>query len=117
TSRRFDSERRPPTVADSTSSTRPDICSASRASRSSPKRRTGLRSQRRSRLRQRSPIDFSATVLLPPPAFASDVLSVNLILQVRGAVPTSAVDLVRNAPAVTQAVLALLALLSLISWT
>jgi biopolymer transport protein TolQ len=45
------------------------------------------------------------------------VFSVSLILQVRGAVPSTPVDLVRNASPLTQGVLAFLALLSLISWT
>ena len=45
------------------------------------------------------------------------MFSVSLILQVRGAVPSTPVDLVRNASALTQGVLAFLALLSLISWT
>jgi biopolymer transport protein TolQ len=45
------------------------------------------------------------------------VLSVSLILQVRGAVPSTPVDLVRNASTLTQGVLAFLALLSVISWT
>src|SRR5258708_35965655 len=39
------------------------------------------------------------------------------MLQVRGAVPSTPVDLVRNASPLTQGVLAFLALLSLISWT
>lgn len=38
-------------------------------------------------------------------------------MQVRGAVPSTPVDLVRNASGLTQGVLAFLALLSLISWT
>src|SRR5437870_9676998 len=115
--RRFGFGRRRRMGADSTSSMRPDTCLASRASPPPPKRPMGLRSQTRSQPRRRSPTDRVAIVLLPPLEFASDVLPVTLILQVRGAVPTSAVDLVRYAPAVTQAVLALLALLSLISWT
>src|SRR5258708_28364936 len=39
------------------------------------------------------------------------------MLQVRGAVPSTPVDLVRNASPLTQGVLAFLALLSLVSWT
>ncbi|HEY6220451.1 MAG TPA: MotA/TolQ/ExbB proton channel family protein [Gemmatimonadaceae bacterium] len=39
------------------------------------------------------------------------------VLQARGAVPSSPVELVRNAGAMTQAVLAFLAFLSLVSWT
>src|SRR5438067_7738842 len=54
---------------------------------------------------------------LHPEQPTNDVHLINLILQARGAVPSSPVELVTTASALTQGVLAFLALLSLISWT
>jgi biopolymer transport protein TolQ len=45
------------------------------------------------------------------------VISANLLLQARGAIPSSPAELIRTAGLSTQAVLGFLALLSLISWT
>jgi biopolymer transport protein TolQ len=45
------------------------------------------------------------------------VLITTLLLQVRGAIPSSPVELVRTSGVLTQSVLAFLALLSLVSWT